>query len=131
MTTEKSDGAPVKRILLVDDELGVLEVVGRFLESEGVGVDKAGDGAAGIRRFQEGKFDLVITDRKLPGMDGEEMATAIKEMSPHTPILLISGQFRGVVNVKPFDYLLSKPFTRDQLLSAVDEMLPAWRGSTS
>lgn len=131
MTTEKSDGAPLKRILLVDDELGVLEVVGRFLESEGVGVDKAGDGALGIRRFQEGKFDLVITDRKLAGMDGEEMAAAIKKMSPHTPILLISGQFRGVVNVKPFDYLLSKPFTRDQLLSAVDEMLPEWRSSTS
>lgn len=121
---------PPRQILLVDDELGILEVVARFLEIEGLVVVKVADGEAGLRRFAEQKFDLVITDRMLPGMSGEEMATAIKKISPHIPILLISGQFRGLVNVTPFDFFLSKPFSRDQLLSAVDQVLPEWRNPT-
>src|SRR5688572_4482511 len=67
-----------KRVLLVDDLEIVREILRRTLESAGYEVGTAKDGAEGIEKFQGTAWDVVITDRAMPNMDGEEMAAVIK-----------------------------------------------------
>ena len=115
------------RVLVVDDEPSILEVIGIYLEDRGYRLTFANDGLEGLRQFESesGKFDIIISDRVMPAMTGDEMAAAIKSQAPQVPIILITGQHRGVpFDISPFSAFLPKPFTRTQLLAAVDDVLP-------
>ena len=79
------------RVLLVDDEPQVRQVLAAFLETEGHTVQTADHGIDGLRKFMDGAFDLVITDKAMPGMSGDQMAVAIKQFSPKMPVVLLSG----------------------------------------
>jgi CheY-like chemotaxis protein len=105
-----------KHILLADDEDPVREAIGMLLMIDGHVVTEACNGKEALERFQKEPFDLVITDLKMPEMRGDELAVAIRRLTPAQPIIMVSGQQvppRGPAN--PVDAILNKPFTLDDL----------------
>ncbi|MCS6858876.1 MAG: response regulator, partial [Abditibacteriales bacterium] len=87
---------PPLRILCVDDEPLLREVLKRMLEGDGHAVEVADGGQAGIRAFRAAQdrgepFDVVMTDLGMPYVDGREVARMVKEVSSHTPVLLLTG----------------------------------------
>jgi DNA-binding NtrC family response regulator len=82
----------VHTILLVDDDDGVRQSIGAMLERSGYAVRKAADGAAALESLREDSaVDLVITDRRMPGMDGLALARMIKERQPGLPVVMMTA----------------------------------------
>jgi len=77
------------RILLVDDEPMVLESCRLTLASGGFDVVTASSGAEALIKLTETKVEMVVTDRKMPGMTGEELAKAIKAQWPHVRVIIM------------------------------------------
>src|SRR5262249_54359530 len=77
--------------LVVDDEPAVGEVLGDMLVSGGHQVTVVGSGQDALARLAVGAFDLVLTDLAMPGMNGWEVARAVKRASPHARVILVSG----------------------------------------
>ncbi len=114
---------PVLKILVVDDELWARVLLQRFLTVRGHTVLIAESGREALDTFRREPVDLVITDRAIPDMSGDQIAAEIKRLSPKTPIIMLTG-FGDIMDVrreKPagVDYLLSKPVTPDQIQEAV------------
>ena len=112
-----------KTVLLIDDDESLRRVVEYNLHEEGYGVLTAVDGAAGWRMFQAEAVDLVLTDVRMPEMDGVEVLTRIKAMQPDVPVIMLTahGTIDSAVEAMKlgaFDYL-TKPFNREQLKAAV------------
>ena len=85
------------RVLVVDDEASVREVLTEYLLSMGHTVKCASSGSEGLELFQAGEFDVVITDRAMPDMNGDQVAAAIKILAPSVPVILLTG-FGGLMN---------------------------------
>jgi len=68
-----------KRVLIIDDDQDLLEMYGHKFSSQGFQVEKAENGAWGLKRIREGNFDLVLLDMAMPAMNGIEMLKAIQE----------------------------------------------------
>jgi CheY-like chemotaxis protein len=81
----------VPTILCIDDEVLGLEIRKVVLEREGYVVHTATDGPTGIRVFRQQPVDAVVLDFAMPGMDGGAVATALREIRPSVPILLLSA----------------------------------------
>lgn len=118
------NGARVPRslsVLVVDDEQQVRDFISAALEADGHRVEMANDGAAGLRCFRDGRFDMVVTDKAMPGMSGDQMASAMKLMKPGTPVILLTGfgQFLDKDELPGIDVLLSKPVGVEQLREAL------------
>ena len=115
------------RILVVDDEPSILEVLAMYFEDEGHVVGTACDGEDGLRAFLDGQWDLVITDRVMPHRTGDQLAAEIREINPSIPIILVTGfadQKSGVKGESPFDSVVRKPFTRSTLQAAIAHAFP-------
>ena len=102
------------KVLVVDDDPGILDLMAEFLQGLGIEVRVARDGAEALQVFWAERPPLVITDLKMPGMDGLELMKAIKEASPRTEILIVTahadvGSAIQAVQEGAFDYL-PKPF---------------------
>ena len=112
-------------ILVVDDEPQVREFISAALTGDGHRVETANDGADGLRRFRDGTFDVVLTDKAMPGMNGDQMASAIKMMKPRTPVILLTGfgQFLDKADLPSIDILLSKPIGIEKLREALSSAL--------
>ncbi len=78
-------------LLVIDDEKTIRNTLKEILEYEGYRVDEAGDGAAGLEMVKNINYDAVLCDIKMPKMDGLELLPKILEMSPDTPVIMISG----------------------------------------
>jgi CheY-like chemotaxis protein len=78
-------------VLVVDDEAWTRAALVHNLMSEGCRVEIASDGKSGLEKFRKGKFDLVLTDRAMPDMSGDDLAEAIKAIDPRKPVVLVSG----------------------------------------
>ena len=78
-------------ILLVDDNPDGLLVRRALLEEVGCNVQIAGNGAEGLKLFQGFAFDVVVTDYRMPGMNGAEVIQAIRQIQPNARIILLSG----------------------------------------
>lgn len=112
-----------KTVLLIDDDESLRRVVEYNLHEEGYRVLTAADGAAGWQTFQAETVDLVLTDVRMPEMDGIEVLARIKAMQPDVPVIMLTAH--GTINsaveamkLGAFDYL-TKPFNREQLKAAV------------
>ncbi len=110
-------------VLVVDDEPHVLNVLEQYLLQDGHTVETATNGREGLERFRAGRFDLVMTDRAMPELVGDELATAIKREAPMTPVILITG-FGGLMQAegdKPpgVDLVVSKPIRLATLKEAI------------
>lgn len=115
-----------KRILVVEDEPPLRAVLRMMLELEGHQVTEASNGAEGLKLFDPGEFDLVITDFEMPVMQGNQLAVCIKLQAPSQPILMVTGSERaGRDASNPVDALLNKPFTAADLRGALRTLLPA------
>ena len=115
------------RILVVDDEDIVRTSCSRTLSPEGYEVSLAKNGFEGLKMASEERFDLVLTDLKMPDMDGIEVLRIIKEKWPETAVIIVTGYQTVDTAVKAiklgaYDYI-EKPFTPDALIAAVKEAL--------
>ena len=112
-------------ILLVEDEAAVRHVAHRLLESRGYKVLEAdgGDAALAIVRAGDSKIDLLLTDVIMPGMNGREVADAVRALRPGLRVLFVSGHSGEVLNrmggLGAGAHFLSKPFSTGELADAV------------
>jgi PAS domain S-box-containing protein len=115
------------RILVIDDEEVVRSVLSRTLANVNHQVTLAADGEKGIQLFQEGKYDIVLTDLGMPGMSGWEVCRMIKKISPDTPVGMITGwgaeMSQSKMDEYGLDFLISKPFDLNQILNVVAETM--------
>ena len=115
-------------ILLVDDEDGVRMVAARALKAKGWQVTECGNAEQAIEHFQKGdKFDLLITDMVMPGMDGETLIKQVKSAYPKIKTILMSGYSEefarhGSEQHDDFEFL-AKPFELSDLIKKVKEVL--------
>lgn len=121
----------MKRVLVIDDDEQLRALLSQILERAGYAVVEASDGGAGLKLFRAQPVDLVITDLIMPQMQGIETITELRRDFPHLPLVAISGGGRGtradhLSIAKQLGVLrtISKPFSRDEILQAVREVLP-------
>jgi CheY-like chemotaxis protein len=115
-------------VLVIDDDPSVREVVSYLLASFGYDCQTAADGARGLARFDEGGWDIVITDLAMPGMSGWEVAEAIRRRSSTVPIVLITGLIDPEVVGRASERglpVVPKPFGSEMLRAAVATALQA------
>lgn len=109
----------MRSILVIDDEKMVLNVIETALTAYGYEVEIARDGLEGIRKFDEGVFDLVITDLIMPYVDGNGVVDHIRNSrKKETPIIGMSGT-PWVLERSSVDKVLTKPFPLRDLLEQV------------
>ena len=117
----------MSNILVVDDDRQFVGMVAALLGEEGYEIVTAYDGETALRRHTEDSPDLVILDRKLPRLSGDEVCRRIRASSSTTPILMLTGE-RGaderakLLDLGADDYL-EKPFSRKELASRVRALL--------
>jgi two-component system NtrC family response regulator len=114
-------------ILVVDDDESLRRVLEYNLAQEGYAVATADSGEAALALFEKNRFDLVVTDIKMPGMDGMDLLRRVKEVSPDTQVIVITafGTIEMAVEAMKagaFEYI-SKPFNRDELKLTVRKAL--------
>jgi CheY-like chemotaxis protein len=111
------------RILVVDDEPNVRGVISAHLNDEGYNAETANDGVQALELFKSGSWDLVMTDRVMPKMNGDELARAVKALNPNVPVILVTAFADRPPDPEgansPFDLVIRKPFTRDTLRAAI------------
>jgi len=109
------------KILLVDDEVGILDTLDILLRGEGYDVVRAEGGKAGLELIERERPDLVLTDIRMPGVTGLEVLARARELDPEMPVILMTAQASlqsamRAVNEGAF-YYLQKPFANDELLA--------------
>lgn len=111
-----------EKILVVDDNNVLLIVVSKMLARLGYEVSSADSGENGLSIFRKNKFDIVLSDYEMPGMDGVAFACSIKKRSPRTRVVIMTGAGRETVFSRKstaVDEVISKPFT----LAEIDETI--------
>jgi DNA-binding NtrC family response regulator len=116
------------RILLVDDEVNMLETLGDILRGKGHAVSIATGGLEALEKLRgNAPFDLIITDLKMPGMDGMKLLERVKEEYPWTMFVMLTGYgtIKNAIDATrkgAYNYIL-KPFNPDEILQIVDRIL--------
>lgn len=126
---------PGDRILIVEDEKDVRDVLSEILSLFGFQVTEAADGPEALQHVVKKEFDLIITDLGLPGMDGAELVRRIRESYSKIPILIITGveiekraaDFGNVPNCS----LIQKPFKMEDLKIKINKYLSDFRNHVS
>lgn len=111
------------KILVIDDEKSIRKTLREILEYEKYKVEDAADGAEGLKLAEKNKYDVVLCDIKMPKMDGIEVLEKVMEVSPDTPVVMISGHGNietAVEAVKKgaFDFI-AKPLDLNRLLVTI------------
>ena len=118
---------PNRRILLVDDEPDILDVCQRILERDGYQVETAPSGNAALEQVKQQSFDLLVTDIKMPGMDGLELVRAVKDIAPHLPCIVMTGFSTMDTTLRALrlgvDEYVTKPFAPEELTIAIGKAL--------
>jgi signal transduction histidine kinase len=120
-------GRPL-HVLVVDDQEGIREIVSAYLSEDGHVIETAADAMEAMRKYQSARFDLVITDRAMPGINGDELATAIKRMNPRQPVIMLTGfadwmDEVGLTN-QSVDLVIGKPARLQDLRQAILDVMP-------
>jgi DNA-binding response OmpR family regulator len=114
-------------ILIVEDEEGIADFLSRGLSAEGYMVTVVGDGIAGERLALGSAVDLVVLDRMLPGRDGIEVLSAIRERKPTLPVIMLTAKAEVADRVQGLDLgatdYVTKPFAFEELLARVRSRL--------
>ena len=122
------DAGALGRLLVVDDEDAVLEVLRLALQAYDVETAAGGEDAVG--RFHPGQYDAALIDLGIPGIPGDEVARRIKAIDPRVVTVLITGWdlLDDDPKLLPFDFYISKPFRVADIQSLVKEALASRRG---
>ncbi len=115
------------RLLVVDDDLAIRELLGDALAARGCEVTLAKDGFAALALLRGALPDLIVTDLKMPNMSGFELLSVVRRRFPQIPTIAISGEFHPPVEPLGVlaDGFFAKPFTLEDLLAQVAELLRA------
>jgi CheY-like chemotaxis protein len=115
------------RILVIDDEEAVRDILSRMLRTKGHQVETASDGDEGIELFKKQPFDLVFTDLGMPKLSGWDVGKALKKLNPKIPIIMITGWGmelnREKMGQNGIDLMISKPFNFDQVTQLIFEAM--------
>jgi len=116
-----------RRILLIEDEPGLVLTLTDRLEREGYAVESATDGDTGLARASSGAFDLIILDLMLPRRSGLDVCRQLRQSGVETPILMLTARSQVVDKVVGLqlggDDYLTKPFDMMELLARVEALL--------
>ena len=116
------------RVLVVDDEPLLCAVAEAWLLADHHKVVTAENGAEALAQLAAGLFDLVITDKAMPEMNGEQLAANIFKLVPSLPVILMTGfgdMMKAAGTMPPhINAILSKPITRESLRAALAQVLP-------
>ncbi|MGE5838928.1 MAG: response regulator [Deltaproteobacteria bacterium] len=116
-----------KEVLVVDDNKTVQDVISRLLTFLDYHVTLADNGLEGGALFFTGNYDLVITDFHMPQMNGLQLSRQIKERSPKTPVIVVTGftdaKDCAALNTNCVDAVIRKPFTLKDFESTVQRVL--------
>ncbi|MEO0237361.1 MAG: response regulator [candidate division WOR-3 bacterium] len=116
-----------KRILWIDDQIDNLKSLSKFLENEGYEVIPSSSGQDGLERVKNETFDLIILDQYMPGLDGIETLSLLKEYSSNIPVIMVTKAddkdiIKNAISLKINDYLI-KPINAMQLLTTIKRIL--------
>lgn len=118
------------RVLVIDDDTIMNDMVVQLLSQSGYEVEGASDGMAGLKLIETTQFDLIVTDIIMPEKEGLETIVAIRKKNKTIPIIAISGggklgpdQYLHMAKQFGADYAFQKPFKNAQFLTAVRECL--------
>ena len=115
------------RILVVDDDPGIVKALRRLLQAASHTVETAVSGAEALSHFEKERFDLVITDYQMPGMNGDELAAAIKALVPIQPVLMVTAYAeqlrRSSSLLSAVDMVIEKPCQEEELFEAIAKLL--------
>lgn len=116
------------RILVVDDQPVLCDILGMYLTKDSHEVESAHDSDEALEKFSAGTFDLVITDHVMPGRSGTELAAMIKERSPGTSVFLLTGyadaqgETGDEISSEAIDHVLAKPISQIELRKAITQV---------
>lgn len=113
------------KILVIDDERGIRDLLCFALGDVGYSVETAQNGEEGIRKSAACEFNVVITDFKMPGMDGLAVIREIKQICPKTEVILVTGYSMDDTPVQSMSAgafgFMKKPYNINDIISAVSE----------
>jgi excisionase family DNA binding protein len=129
----RSSGLERPRVLVVDDEEAVRDLIAKTLTMADYEVNTAPDGQAALDALKDADFDLLITDLRMPGMDGLTVIRQARRLSPSLPIIIITGYSTEASAIEAINLgvcgYLTKPFRLPRILSvaarALGEPTPA------
>ena len=113
--------SPKPSVLVIDDETGILETLEILLRTEGFAPRIAHGGKAGLEAIEQGEFDIVLSDVRMPQVGGVELLAAARRRDPDVPVILMTAQATlqtavQAVNEGAF-YYIQKPFRNDELVA--------------
>ncbi len=124
-TRPAPDGRP--RILVVDDEEGIRDLLSKTLELAEYEVDVASDGRSALERLRVGPYDLLITDLRMPGMDGLTVIREARRLHADLPVIIITGYSSEANAIEAINLgvqgYLTKPFRVPRVLNAAAKAL--------
>ncbi len=118
---------PHIRLLLVDDEVGFVDVLSKRISRRGIDVTTAASGSEAIQTLRRQDFDVAVLDLKMEDMDGIEVLKIFKKMDPNMPVIMLTGHGseHSASQGKKFgayDYL-TKPYELDDLIQKIKEAI--------
>jgi DNA-binding response OmpR family regulator len=123
--SSESAGAAARpyRVLVADDDPIIREVLSTYLTEDSCVVELAENGREALEKFCASEFDIVLTDRSMPDMGGDELAREVKKRKPGVPVILLTGfgDIMAAAGEKPegVDIVMNKPFTMAGLQNAL------------
>lgn len=125
---------PAIHVLVIDDHDTIVEIVRAILESRGFVVSSADNGLSGIRTAMEGRFDLLLIDIRMPGMDGFEVARTLRRsIGPNraAPFVAFTAESNiegfGTQDASVFNDLVTKPIVPEILLTVLNRLAARYR----
>jgi len=106
-------------MLIVEDSDDIRGIIATTFDKVCKTIKIAKDGKEGLKSFEENQLDIILTDIRMPNMDGNEMIDKIKDINPNMPIIVISGHGKLVPATKRADIILEKPIKFDKLLEHI------------
>src|SRR5690606_7095246 len=117
----------VNRVLIIDDDTRLTEMLSEYLAPEGLTLTAAATGSVGLREAQTGEHDLIVLDVMLPGLSGFEVLRQLRESGSNTPVLMLTARGDDVDRIVGLemgaDDYLPKPFNPRELLARIKAIL--------
>ena len=115
------------RILIVDDEVRIREMIAKYAKHEGFETDEAGDGMEAVEKCETGNYDLVVMDIMMPNLDGFSAVKEIKKTKPALPFIMLSALGEEYDRIHGFDIgvddYVVKPFSSKELMMRIHAIL--------